>query len=77
MVERLHRMKNPWLKKNPLLSMWLSNANAVTGAARSRIAAETHRQATAMLTKGMKQAAEFWSGGMVSHNPPKRKKKRQ
>ena len=28
-----NRMSNPWLKKNPLMSMWMSGANAVTGAA--------------------------------------------
>ena len=28
-------MANPWTKKNPLLSMWLSGANAVAGKARS------------------------------------------
>ena len=27
-------MKNPWLKKNPLMSLWLSGANKVAGAAR-------------------------------------------
>jgi len=28
-----NRMSNPWLKKNPLMSIWMSGANAVTGAA--------------------------------------------
>lgn len=37
-------MKNPWLKKNPMLSMWLSGANAVAGAARSRVTAEGKRR---------------------------------
>jgi hypothetical protein len=27
-------MANPWFKKNPLMSMWLSAANAVAGRAR-------------------------------------------
>lgn len=70
-------MKNPWMKKNPLLSMWLSSANAVAGAARSRITAETRRQASTMMTEGMKQAAEFWSGAAALPRPPKRKKKRK
>jgi len=30
------RWSNPWLKKNPLLSIWLSTANAMLGAARAR-----------------------------------------
>jgi len=33
-------MKNPWLKKNPFLSMWLSGANSVASHARSQAAAE-------------------------------------
>ena len=37
-------MSNPWLKKNPLMSMWMSGANAVMGAARSRATAEGERQ---------------------------------
>jgi len=40
-------MANPWGKKNPLLSMWLSAANAWTGAARGLMAAEASRQAKA------------------------------
>jgi hypothetical protein len=29
-------MTNPWIKKNPFLSMWLSGVNAVGSAARSQ-----------------------------------------
>ena len=39
-------MKNPWLKKNPLMSLWLSGANKVTGAARGQAAAAVKREAT-------------------------------
>ncbi len=28
-------MKNPWLKKNPFMSMWLSGANTVLNSARA------------------------------------------
>lgn len=34
---------NPFTKKNPLLSMWLSAANAWAGAARSAMTAEARR----------------------------------
>ncbi len=37
-------MANPWTKKNPLMSMWLSAANAWAGAARGLAAAEMGRQ---------------------------------
>ena len=35
-------MKNPWLKKNPLMSMWLSGANAMLGVARSQATPYEH-----------------------------------
>jgi hypothetical protein len=37
-------MANPWTKKNPLLSVWLSAANAWAGAARGLMTAEARRQ---------------------------------
>jgi len=39
-------MMNPWLKKNPFLSMWLSGANTVASSARGRIASEQRSTAT-------------------------------
>ncbi|SAK95889.1 hypothetical protein AWB79_07278 [Caballeronia hypogeia] len=55
-------MKNPWLKKNPFLSMWLSGANAVIGATRGRASAQAKRQANAI-----------WTAALT---PPKPKKRR-
>jgi hypothetical protein len=69
-------MNNPWTKKNPLLSMWLSGANAVAGSARSRATAEAKRQAATMMTKGAKQIASFWSGALTAPALPKKKKSR-
>ena len=46
-------MANPWTKKNPLLSMWLSGANALAGKARSAGMTEMKRQQTS----STKQAA--------------------
>ena len=37
-------MSNPWLKKNPFMSMWLSGANKIAGSVRSQVAAEAKRQ---------------------------------
>ena len=37
-------MASPWTKKNPLMSMWLSAANAWAGAARGAMAAQAQRQ---------------------------------
>ncbi|MDQ3195766.1 MAG: hypothetical protein M3Q32_05200 [Pseudomonadota bacterium] len=69
-------MKNPWTKKNPLLSMWLSGANTVAGSARSRAAAEGKRQAATMMTKGVKQMVSFWTGALKAPPRPKTKKRR-
>jgi hypothetical protein len=69
-------MKNPWIKKNPLLSMWLSGANAVAGSARNRATAEAKRQAATMMTNGAKQIAHFWSIALMAPAPPKKKKRR-
>lgn len=68
-------MKNPWLKKNPLLSMWLSGANTVAGSARRRATAEGKRQAATLMTKSMKQITDFWSGALAV--PPAKRKKRR
>lgn len=37
-------MANPWTKRNPALSLFLSGANAWAGAARSALMKEARRQ---------------------------------
>ncbi|MFM0323157.1 hypothetical protein [Caballeronia glebae] len=56
-------MKNPWVKKNPFLSMWLSGANAVIGATRGCATAQAKRQASTL-----------WSAALT---PPRKPKKRR
>ena len=63
-------MANPWTKKNPLLSMWLSGANAVAGKARGAAAAEAKRQRTGLA----KQAVSFWSGAWLAGTKPEAEK---
>ena len=65
-------MANPWTKKNPLLSLWLSGANAFAGRARSAGAAEAKRQQAS----SAKQAARLWSGAWLADAKPKPKAKR-
>ena len=60
-------MANPWTKKNPFLSMWLSGANAMAGKARSAGAAEAGRQRT-QLTKA---ATRFWTDSWFGSAEPK------
>jgi hypothetical protein len=69
-------MRYPWLKKNPLMSMWLSGANAVMGSARSRATAEGKRQAAVIMAEGTKQMVRFWTGGLMAPAPRKKKKSR-
>lgn len=69
-------MKNPWTKKNPFLSMWLSGANAVAGAARSRATAEARRQAATMMTQGSRQMTELWGDALSVPRKKRRKKPR-
>ena len=65
-------MKNPWGKKNPFLSMWLSGANAVAGAARSRVTAEAKRQTAAAITRGTKQMSDALAGKPLAKKRRKR-----
>ena len=65
-------MRNPWTKKNPLMSMWLSSANAVVGSARSRATAEAKRQVATAMTKSVKQMISPWSGALIA-SPPRKK----
>jgi hypothetical protein len=67
-------MKNPWTKKNPFLSMWLSGANAVAGAARGRASAEAKRQASTAMTRGTKEMTKLWTDALFP--PPARKKRK-
>ncbi len=44
-------MANPWLKKNPFMSMWLSAANRVAGSLRSKATAQAKRQVKTAITQ--------------------------
>ena len=51
------RRSNPWLKKKPLLSIWLSSANARLGAARGQAEAAGARSAGAAAPKPARKKA--------------------
>jgi hypothetical protein len=66
-------MKNLWAKKNPFLSMWLSGANAMLGAARGQAAAHARRHLQSINRATARQIAEFWSGSTAKpHKRPRR-----
>ena len=46
-------MANPWLKKNPFMSMWLSTENRVAGTLRGKATAQAKRQVKAAITEAM------------------------
>lgn len=69
-------MKNPWNKKNPFMSMWLSNANRVAGMARGRMTAEAKRAASSAMTEGARQMLTVWTDGLTTTKPAKKRKRR-
>lgn len=58
-------MKNPWVTKNPFLSLWLSGANAVIGSTRGRASAQAKRQASSL-----------WTAALTPRKPKKRRIRR-
>lgn len=65
----------PWGKKNPFLSMWLSGANAIAGATRNQMMAAMHRQANAAMVEGTKQVLALWGVDTRSRKTPKRRRR--
>jgi hypothetical protein len=59
-------MKNPWTKKNPFMSMWLSGANAVAGTVRGQAGAA----AKAQTARAVKQGVSGWLGFLTQAIQP-------
>jgi hypothetical protein len=68
---RKTNMSNPWLKKNPFMSMWLSTANRMAGSLRGQARAQAKRQAEAAVTGVTSESIKLWSAAMT---PPAAKK---
>ena len=72
-------MRNPWLKKNPLMSLWLSGANKVMGSARGQATAtvkrEANKAAAAVSAAAAQQVTEFWANTLTK--PPAAARKRR
>jgi hypothetical protein len=73
-------MKNPWTKKNPFMSMWLSGAHKAAGAARSQAAATFAREAArarkSATTAANEQILDFWSAALGGPAGKSRKRRR-
>jgi hypothetical protein len=74
-------MSNPWLKKHPFMSMWLSSANRVAGSMRARVAGEVKRQSAQATREASNDWIKLWTGAatatLSSPSPAKRKKSRK
>ena len=72
-------MKNPWTKKNPFMSMWLSGANSALGRARGHATAAAKREAkkaaSTGTTVGTKQVVDFWANLLKPPTTQRRKRK--
>jgi hypothetical protein len=60
-------MTNPWLKKNPFMSMWLSGANRMAGMMRG----QAKRQINTALTQASKEML-----GAATHRAKPKKRRR-
>jgi len=50
-------MANPWLKKNPFMSRWLSTANRVAGSLRGQATVQARRQVKAVIAEAFSPPA--------------------
>lgn len=55
-------MSNPWLKKNPFMSMWLTAANKATGTARGHATSAVKKQVAVNQAEAARQIVDFWTG---------------
>ena len=70
-------MPNPWLKKNPLMSMWLSGANRMAGAMRGQATAQAKREISAAVTKATNDNLKALLGGTAPASPKAKPKRRR
>ncbi len=67
------RVSNPFMKKNPYLSLWLSGANKVASTGRAHFMAAAKRQQAAMQREASKAVTDFWSEALKPAATRKRK----
>lgn len=70
-------MPNPWLKKNPFLSIWLSEANRIAGMVRGQAAAQAKRQVNAVVTKAASDNLKTLLGATTPASPKAKPKRRR
>jgi hypothetical protein len=67
---------NPWLKKNPFMSLWLSGANAAAGSLRGQAMGQAKRQATAAMAQATKNVVDAWTVGLAPPAAAKTRKRK-
>ena len=70
-------MSNPWLKKNPFMSVWLSSANRMAGPLRSHATAYVKRQMSTAAADASRESLKLWFGTVprvVGKSKPKRRR---
>ena len=68
-------MSNPWITKNPFMSMWLRSAHRAAGLARGQAAAAVKRQTKFVQAQAAKQMIDFWTGKAAQSPARKTRKK--
>lgn len=68
-------MTNPWLKKNPFMSLWLSAANRMAGSIRGQAGAHVKRQMTAAATQAARETLKLWSAAVAGAAAKKTRKR--
>jgi hypothetical protein len=67
-------MSNPWLKKNPWLSLWLSGANRVANTARGHVTSEARRQTASATNRAIDDVFDFWTAALTPAKRPRKRK---
>lgn len=67
---------NPWLKKNPFMSMWLSAANSVANTARGQATRQARRNASAAAAQAGSSLFSFWTqaAGLTAKSAHRKKR---
>jgi hypothetical protein len=68
-------MRNPWMKKNPLLSIWLNEAMPITGLSPGCVKTAGERQTT-ILTRSTQEMSELWMSALNAPRTRKNKRRR-
>jgi hypothetical protein len=70
-------MTNPWLKKNPLMSLWLSAFNTAANTMRGHATQQMRRQSAAAATQATKAWTDAWLGLATNKPKPRRRRKKR